>query len=777
MSNEPAFPLKSLLKLLAFVVRILLKFLSAITFFLPYIYVLRFPILTWILLVGLPFIALFTSISSVLGNLFDLTEKGMFAFSLAAFTTSWTIMLTATLILIYSDQRFGGFAPARSIDKYRLFRWRWAIPFFTLSAVPMIWGAFSISKPFTWGKLFYTVLGLLVSLLLLLLAYVAQLWLVNPEVLKESQTLVSSYVKKKLGVVEKEPEQRQTKTRRKPAEAKEDANAKANILERLFAYLANRNPFKYASARLRNLFRNVPRKFGEGYFKYDRDEKVEAVLPNHGFALFLFTLSLVLYIFIGLMKSFNLGAGSNPNVPTLAYVLLLLMMLCWGLSGLSFFFDRYRIPVLLLFAIWMLITWLIPFGSSDRFYQVRQPQQGVISLTPGDIISRRKPSAIVVVAANGGGIQASAWAARVLTGLVEQCRADFNQDCQEFAKAIYLISSTSGGSVGSMYFVNAYSETGLPDNGTLEEKVVKKAERSSLDEVAWGLVYPDFQRALFPFITRKSDRGSALEQALAAGTELSQKSLTDWREGVRDGWRPATIFNATITETGEPFLLGTTDIQQQAKGFQANGFIGKNFGDYYPGLDMSVVTAARLSASFPYVSPAARADNDGLNHNQLHVVDGGYYDNYGMSSLAAWLDQALKTDGNEIKHVLVIQIHGAPTSPARDDHLGGYQSWLFQTYAPLSTIVGVRDGGQISHNNIEFNLLKRVETAEKTLEIDSALFQFTDDGTEPPPLSWRLTQKQKDDIEKSWNLQLTGDDWATVRKFISDHLLQAEEKQ
>jgi len=756
---------------LAFVVRILLKILSFVTFFVPYIYVLRFPILTWILLVGLPFIALFTSISSVLENLFDLTERGMFAFSLAAFTTSWTIMLTATLILIYSDKRFGGFVPARSIDKYRLFRWRWAIPFFTLSAVPMIWGAFAVSKPFTWGRLFYTVLGLLASLLLLLLAYVAQLWLVNPEVLKESRTLGSAYVKKELGVVENESEQGTTKTRRKPTAAKSDAKAKANMLEHLFAFLAKKNPFKYASARLRDLFRNVPRKFGDGYFKYDRNEKVEAVLPNHGFALFLFILSLVLYIFIGFMKSSYLGTSPEPNVPTLAYVLLLLMMLCWGLSGFSFFFDRYRIPVLLLFAGWMLITWLIPFGSSDRFYQVRQPQQGVISLMPGDIISRRKPSAIVVVAANGGGIQASAWAARVLTGLVKQCREELHSDCQEFAKAIYLISSTSGGSVGNMYFVNAYSPNGLPDNGELE-KVVEKAERSSLDEVAWGLVYPDFQRALFPLITRKSDRGLALEQALAAGTELSQKSLTDWREGVRDGWRPATIFNATITETGEPFLLGTTDIKQQA-----NGFIGKNFGDYYPGLDMSVVTAARLSASFPYVSPAARADNDGLNHNQLHVVDGGYYDNYGMSSLAAWLDQALKSEGNEVKHVLVIQIHGAPTSPARDNHLGGYQSWLFQTYAPLSTIVGVRDGGQISHNNIEFDLLKRVENAEKKLEIDSALFEFKDDGTTPLPLSWRLTQKQKDDIEKSWNLQLTGDDWVRVREFIRNYLLQAGGKQ
>jgi len=41
------------------------------------------------------------------------------------------------------------------------------------------------------------------------------------------------------------------------------------------------------------------------------------------------------------------------------------------------------------------------------------------------------------------------------------------------------------------------------------------------------------------------------------------------------------------------------------------------------GRDVRVETATRMSAAFPYVSPAARAD---APWNAEHLVDGGYFD-------------------------------------------------------------------------------------------------------------------------------------------------------
>ena len=77
---------------------------------------------------------------------------------------------------------------------------------------------------------------------------------------------------------------------------------------------------------------------------------------------------------------------------------------------------------------------------------------------------------------------------------------------------------------------------------------------------------------------------------------------------------------------------------------------------------MSVFTAARLAASFTYVSPATRRDGPG---SAYHVVDGGYYDDYGMTTLTEWLDEGLEgvgrpSHGGAISRVLVIQIRSSP---------------------------------------------------------------------------------------------------------------------
>ena len=92
--------------------------------------------------------------------------------------------------------------------------------------------------------------------------------------------------------------------------------------------------------------------------------------------------------------------------------------------------------------------------------------------------------------------------------------------------------------------------------------------------------------------------------------------------------------------------------------------------DYQNGYDIDVWTAAVLSATFSYVSPAARAtcfDQKKENDNeiqkedhkesrspaaenspgQLHLIDGGYHDNYGVASALDWLAAALEAQDKQ----------------------------------------------------------------------------------------------------------------------------------
>jgi hypothetical protein len=359
----------------------------------------------------------------------------------------------------------------------------------------------------------------------------------------------------------------------------------------------------------------------------------------------------------------------------------------------------------------------------------------------------------------------------VLTGLEKKCLKFCDSD---FASKMSLISSVSGGSVGTMYFVNEYDNDGSIPPKHLN-RVVRRAQASSLDQIGWGLLYPDFSRTLLPYKPRW-DRGKALQRAWRStfrGDPVDdgiRQRLSKWRNKAQRGARPAVIFNSTVTETGEPLVMATADLTDEEIDQKMLAH-RELFSPSVDKTDIWVVTAARLSASYPFVSPAARAEVD--QKSASHLVDGGYYDNYGISSLVDWLDWKLENDTN-IKRVLVVQILGQPARKNYSDK--GYdpgrktdQGWLFQAGAPASTALNVRRAGQASHSETELDLLiDKWHEDEREVDIKKAVFDFNGSS---PPLSWHLTDQQKQDIEDKWHDEVCqganeGKGWRTVRHFL-----------
>src|SRR5262249_35098671 len=219
--------------------------------------------------------------------------------------------------------------------------------------------------------------------------------------------------------------------------------------------------------------------------------------PHHLFALEAFAVILVLYVLVGVYGWRKLG--KKRTVPALCSALMLMLMIAWMLAALTFFFDAWRIPTLLIVAIVGFLT--AQSKRSDHFYNLQSLEKGIASAPPPtETILASKQSRVIVVAANGGGIQAGAWTSQVLYGLIKEF--------PKFQQSLCMISSVSGGSVGNMFFVHW-----LADNKVALEPDVAAA-MSSLDEVAWGLAWPDFLRALCPWLFGGLiGRGRALERA------------------------------------------------------------------------------------------------------------------------------------------------------------------------------------------------------------------------------------------------------------------------
>jgi len=650
----------------------------------PYIYLLRVQLFSFLALIFLPLVSLWFA-PNLLRGVFDVTGTGMIFVTLGAILASWTVMVTAWQVFLYGPERFGIRPfPVCSAAIMQIPTRAGHSPVFAVFALPVILTAMYVSRSGGSSSYPRLALGILIGAAL------------------ATGILIGG--------------------------------GQFQRIRRPEAILAT----KFLSA------------FGPG-FKKDEQTAQE----GHYLALWSFLLSFLVYVAIGIGKFFRIGG--QPTVPTLADLLVFLMILCWGLSAVTFILDRFRFPVLLPFLVVAIATSYV--RRTDHYFDML-PAQGATELSPGQVIRAGKREApVIVVAASGGGIKAAAWTSRVLTGLEEDSRTQVPADPRIFGESIRLISAVSGGSVGAMYFVNEYDPDGggLPQNPSALESAVDSAEASSLDDIAWGLVYPDFLRTFLP-IFKHLDRGVALEAALTRelpnrGGHLSS-TLGEWRKGVLQGQRPAVIFNATIVESGQRILLGTSDLKRAGGRMSLRDPEFPRFADR----DIKLVTAVRLSATFPYVSPAARPDIAGP---QIHLVDGGYTDNYGMATLLAWLDEALTAADNPIHRVLIIEIRASP--PAVEPPKLYWRGWPFQSYAPISAMLNVRDTGQLSRNEEERDLLSRLGAA-CNIEIRNAVFEYP---PEDAPLSWHLSPNDQKEIENIWKSPATAAAREDVRKFLA----------
>ncbi|MGL5939984.1 MAG: patatin-like phospholipase family protein [Waterburya sp.] len=476
----------------------------------------------------------------------------------------------------------------------------------------------------------------------------------------------------------------------------------------------------------------------------------------NAFVFFIVLLVVYLVIFV-VYRPRLIPHKERKEAPALLYVMLLIAIATLFLGNFTFYFDYSRVSVLFFWlVVASLMYWLL---RVDHFFVLRedpQPEQ-----EPTDfktlIAKRLHKQTLVIVCASGGGIQAAGWTAQVLTGL----QAD-DLLGKSFPKAINLISSVSGGSVGAMYYLDHFTAKGFPPDEELDQ-IFNSATADSLDAVGWGLAYPDLWRLIsLPILApRLLDRGTALETDWQSHMQQPKesKSLATWRQEIMQGNLPIPVFNATLVEDGFRLLISPMNF---GKSFSKKFF---DFHSLYPGYDLNVVTAARLSATFPYVSPICRDDRQ--TQKNYHVADGGYFDNSGFVTAVEWLMELLKTNNQDhkLKNVLILQINPFPESslaPQAKKNPGLFMA----TLGSLLTIFKVRDPISQARNCAEVELLQQKwQSINQTCQeqrIDIQYFPiffpsqeqapefYNQQGEYRPPLSWKLTQKEKNALKHGW---------------------------
>lgn len=687
---------------------------------LRYVVYLRFQILILLALIAFPPLAVLR-LRRLLDSLFYVSASELFYVTWMALLTSWSLMVGFQLTYLHGPRRFGG--EALRVRDWVIRHGRpWKEELFALATAPTVGFCLVCSQQWLSG-------------LVAVLCGLAAAWLTMFITSWQREAIVPACVPPSTLLLDGEKWRRFVPSAARQAHEPPEGGIFMEALLRLL---------------------------GPGYY----DAQQQRPLPGHMLSAALLALVMCTYGLLGF--AFRPGGGWNDHFPSLGYLLNVFMLAAWGLPAAAFFLDRWRIPVLL--ALTLGTVTLYSLSETDHYYVTHPADSQLVaqapSLTPVQALdawqSARRPldDRMTVVVISGGGIAAAAWGAEVLTGLEETLGAPFVQ-------SLHAMSSASGGSVAVATYLDDFSHT-APRSPERLAAIRAAASRSSMRAMAWGVAYPDVWRLMAPPLLKRMpylDRGWALQEAWRRQLEQPHATLLAWRARVARGELPVALLDATAVESGRQFLLTPVDVRGPGAG---NHFRSHHsFLNLYDGRDLDVVTAARLSATFPYVSPITRASPDS-GGPEYHIADGAYLDNYGMTTMIEWLNSVLPSYTTRHRRPKLLLVRISIREPDfQDDMLyEGQQGWTYTTYGPLLALMNASQANQIARNNQLFELFEQRWASHSAGPVDLEVAQFA--LRTEAPLSWQLTSSALAQIRARWRDELEqGADFQRVQQFYA----------
>jgi hypothetical protein len=357
-------------------------------------------------------------------------------------------------------------------------------------------------------------------------------------------------------------------------------------------------------------------------------------------------------------------------------------------------------------------------------------------------VSAQRPARPLYVNAHGGGLRAASFTAQVLA------RAD-DASCGRFGPQVAAFSGVSGGSLGIATYLLA-RQSHVANGGWDANCVPGRNDKTPLTDIVVRTLVQDH---LSPAVARML-AVDAPHLYLWYGPRRGQALLDSWQDALLDA-QPNASTKETPPRVGFELPLGaltgglspapvvffnTTDADSGNIRWMSNldgGRVGSVVGGVgQPSGELSVGQAVLHSARFPIVSPAGQLNiGDAAHPNRRRVVDGGYADNSGATTL---LTALADTDGS----ARLINLNGNPREADADTPL--------DSKPPVLTAVWALLQARTAHAYLAVQQFARRLGADRvinlTLDLDKALFDPAKGDPDEqlrrarqPPLGWYMS--------------------------------------
>jgi hypothetical protein len=475
------------------------------------------------------------------------------------------------------------------------------------------------------------------------------------------------------------------------------------------------------------------------------------------------------------------------QIPAAASAVLFLSIILMAIGAITFWFRSWAITGAI--AIFFLINYLTTtdflskthyaHGLNYEASPVAYNQKSIDKVTNSNAVNEDKETTLkilnnwrnqfkekpkmVLLTASGGGQRAAYWTMNALQN------ADSITNGNLFKHTVS-ISGASGGLIGAAYFRELkYMQKKDPDVDIYNPKYLSNIGKEALNPIIFSLLTNDifirYQSFDYGGYRYPKDRGYAFEQKLNKNLEgILNKRIIDYQEAELNAEIPMLLLAPTsvndgrklyITPNSSSYMSSKNILDDSLDALMDNRSI--DFLRMFKNQDaenLSFLTALRMSASFPYITPNVNLPSE----PSLEIMDAGLADNFGVSDAVLFLYNFKDWIAENTSGVIILTIRDSKKAAIIEKKQN--LSILEKLSTPISNIYNNWSNVQDTRNDL------LIEYAHEWFQGDlihtmltyDASVAFSDDSLdkmkhiqERASLNWRLTGREKYNIRNAIN--------------------------
>jgi len=475
------------------------------------------------------------------------------------------------------------------------------------------------------------------------------------------------------------------------------------------------------------------------------------------------------------------------QIPAAASAVLFLSIILMAIGALTFWFRSWAITGAI--AIFFLVNYLstVDFISKEHYAhglnykteKVPYNQNILDSLSSKSAINTDRSTTLkildnwraqfkdkpkmVLLTASGGGQRAAYWTMNALQN------ADSTTKGNLFKHTVS-ISGASGGLIGAAYFRELkYLSKTDPDINVYDSTYLSNIGKEALNPIIFSLLTNDifFRYQAFEYngYSYPKDRGYAFEQKLNKNLGgLLNKKISDYKLPELKAEIPILFLAPTsvndgrklyITPNSSSYMSGKSITDDSLNTLMDNRSI--DFLRMFKNQDaenLSFLTALRMSASFPYITPNVNLPSK----PSLEIMDAGLADNFGISDAILFLYNFKDWIADNTSGVIILTIRDSKKAAIIEKKQN--LSIIEKLFTPISNIYNNWSNVQDTRNDL------LIEYAHEWFQGDLSYAMLTYDAgvavsddslkkmkhiEERASLNWRLTGREKYNIRNAIN--------------------------